>query len=109
MVRIIYILGAMLSFWACDTTEPPPPPPTPPNLTLQALDASSTEVWLQVTLRAGIQPRTIIVQRDSITVLNATLTGSDTLIVDEQLEPNRQYTYSLTRLTGHISELATST
>jgi hypothetical protein len=79
------------------------------GLVLTAEDASCTEVWLEVKLAAGLQPRTLTLQRDTQTVLSTTLISTDTLIVDQGLVPNRQYTYTLTRPNGLFTELVTAT
>lgn len=102
------ILTALLLFLAlsCNTTDPPDTGET--FLQLKALDSSCTETWLQVKLAAAASQRTITLQRDSLTILTRTLTGTDTLIVDEGLLPNRQYTYTLTRPNGSFTEMVTA-
>ena len=92
---------------SCNTTDVPPG--GEPVLRLAALDASCTEVWLEVKLAAGVQPRTLTLQRDTTTILTTTLTAPETLIVDEGLLPNRQYTYTVTREAGLYPDRATST
>ena len=87
---------------SCNATEAPPG--GEPVLRLAALDASCTEVWLEVKLAAGVQPRILTLQRDTQTVLTTTLIATDTLIVDEGLFPNRQYTYTLTRPAGVFTD-----
>jgi hypothetical protein len=62
---------------SCNTTEPPPPHVH--SIELEAVDASCTESWLAVKLAAGLQPRTLTLQRDTQTVLRMNLTASDTL------------------------------
>jgi hypothetical protein len=99
---MIMILATVV--FAC-ADEGTPPPPSVPSITLETLDASCTEAWLEVKLAAGLQPRTLTLQRDTQTVLSMTLTASDTLIVDEGLLPNRQYTYMLTRPNGLFTAL----
>jgi hypothetical protein len=89
-------------FQSCNTTESPPNGELP--LTFSAIDASCTEIWLAVKLAAGAQPRTLTLQRDTQTILTTTLTASDTLIVDEGLLPNREYTYTLTRPNGILTD-----
>jgi hypothetical protein len=93
-------------FQSCNTTEPPTNGESP--LTFSAIDASCTEIWLAVKLAAGAQPRTLTLQRDTQTILTTTLTAADTLIVDEGLLPNRQYTYTLTRPNGILTDRLTA-
>jgi hypothetical protein len=51
----------------------------------------------------------LTLQRDTQTVLSTTLISTDTLIVDEGLFPNRQYTYTLTRANDPFTERVTAT
>jgi hypothetical protein len=102
------VLAFVLLFLAfsCNTTEPP----VNGNAALhfQAVGASCTEVWIEVKLAPGASPRTLTLQRDSLTILTTALTGTDTLIVDEGLLPNRQYTYTLTRPNGLFTDRLTA-
>lgn len=94
-----YIAISLLLFAvSCDTSEPPSG--GEPSVQFAAVDASCTEVWLQVKMLAGVPERTVLIQRDSTTILNATITASETLIVDEGLLPNRSYSYALLHETG---------
>jgi hypothetical protein len=92
------VLGILLMPVAC--TDEGTPPADGPLLSLRALDASCTEVWLEVRLAAGVSPRTISLLRDSLPILTTTLRSTDTLVVDERLSPNRRYTYTLTQPGG---------
>ncbi len=88
-----YIAISFLLFVvACDTSEPSAG--GEPSVQFAAVDASCTEVWLQVKMLPGVPQRTIRIQRDSTTIFNSTITAADTLIVDEGLLPDRLYRYS---------------
>jgi hypothetical protein len=104
--RLISIL--LLFFFCSCKDDPPPGPGGEAQLQFAAIDASCTESWLAVKLAAGAQPRTLTLQRDTQTILATTLTASDTLIVDEGLLPNRQYTYTLTRPNGLFTDRLTA-
>ena len=120
MKPLVMMLALLFFAISCNTTEPPPPGEA--VMHLEALDASSTEVWLRLTLDAGAQPRTIELRRlpelsanmvggqahlsspsvgeqagDSLTIDSLTLAGTDTLVVDEGLLPNRTYRYQAFR------------
>lgn len=93
ILTVLLILTATLVQLTCKK-------PTEPNgelpVSLTALDASCTEVWLHVSLAAGFQPRTIQIQRNALPILTTTLLSPETLLVDTGLLPNHEYTYSLT-------------
>jgi hypothetical protein len=99
-VRVALHIAVTLSLCTfaltCDKATDPPPPGEQP-LTFKALDASCTEAWLEVKFHPDAQLRTIEIKRDTVPILATTLTGTDTLIVDEGLLPTREYTYTLRR------------
>ena len=99
---IVAGLGAIL--FSCKEDEPFLP--AVPTIQLTAKDASCTEAWLRIVLLQGVYPRTVTLKRDTLTVFTATLTESDTTIMDEGLLPNRSYTYTLTRPAGAFEERA---
>ncbi len=103
------IIPLLLFALSCDTSEPPSG--GEPSVQFAAVDASCTEVWLQVKMLPGVPQRTIRIQRDSTTIFNSTITAADTLIVDEGLLPDRLYRYScvLPQLFGRDSLNATIT
>jgi hypothetical protein len=80
--------------------EGTPPPPYVPTIQLSMEDASSTEAWLKIRLTDSAEPRTVVVRRDSQSVLTAQMTTNDSVLIDENLLPRRTYTYRAFRLNG---------
>ncbi len=69
-------------------------PPTPePFVSLVTEDASCTEVWLRLSVKNVIDPRVALKRNDSL-LSTYILTTPDTTIIDENLLPNRTYTYT---------------
>lgn len=91
MLLFAFILLAV----SCDTSEPPPG--GEPSVQFSAVDASSTEVWLQVKLASGVQPRECTIARGSQVIFSGVIVTSDTLVVDDGLTPNTMYSYSFSR------------
>lgn len=96
-MRHLFLAAFLFATPSCDTSEPPSG--GEPSVQFAAVDASCTEVWLQVKILPGVPQRTIRIQRDSTVILNTTLTATETLVVDEGLLPNSQYNYNLSTQT----------
>jgi hypothetical protein len=108
MREILPAVALLVLAFSCNQATDPPPPGEQP-LTFEALDASCTEVWMEVKFHPAAQPRTIEIRRDTLPILTTTLTGTDTLIVDEGLLPNSEYTYTLTRPGAPFGQALTTT
>jgi hypothetical protein len=83
-----------LSFSGCPESGVDPPI-NPLKITVD--DVSSTEVWLKLFLSEGEQARTLTLKRGDSTIATITMTGKDSLFVDEGLLPKKTYTYTLAR------------
>ena len=84
---------------SCDTAEPPTPPlvvPTPKAVTLKLIDVSCTEAFIKVNAADSVLPVTITVSKDNNELYNFTLTKTDTVIIDNTLQPNSLYIYQTT-------------
>ncbi len=102
---VAMLLASLLSTCTDESTQPPS---YAPYIGVEVLDALCTEAWIGVQLAAGLQPRALTLQRDSQTVLNFMLTGTETLIVDDGLLPSQSYSYTLTRDNGEFVEHVTA-
>jgi hypothetical protein len=90
---VVILLNAIiiLNFSSCQTTEPPV---TQGKIILEALDASSTEAWINVKLQSVNLPAELKLFREDSVTQTITLSGSDTLLYDEGLLPAKTYKYS---------------
>jgi len=109
---VVPVVFFLLVAFAC-RKEAPPEPPYVRSIELEAVDASCTEAWLKVTLTppAAGQADSVLIRRDSQTVLTLRLTPApsgtlDSLLVDEGLLPNRTYTYKAYRLSAEATAQA---
>jgi hypothetical protein len=84
----------------CKDEGTPPPPPYVPTIQLSIEDASCTEAWLKIRLTDSAEPRTLVMKRDSQSVLTAQMIANDSVFIDENLLPRRTYTYRAFRLNG---------
>jgi len=100
-VALCAIALLLLSF-SCNTTDPPPPPPQyVRTIELSAEDASCTETWLRVKITDGSQPPfDVRLTRDDQALQTYRLSTPDSLLIDEGLLPNQQYTYKAYRLSA---------
>ena len=65
-------------------------------LLLSIEDVTCTEAYLKLSLAEGETQRTLTLKRDDSTIAVITMTGNDSLFIDEGLLPKRIYTYTLT-------------
>jgi len=101
-VDLCAIAFLLLSF-SCNTTDPPPPPQYVRSIELSAEDASCTEAWLRVRITDGSQPPfDIRLTRDDQTLQTYRLSTPDSLLLDEGLLPNQEYTYKAYRLAAAL-------
>ncbi len=96
---------ATLSF-ACKD-EGTPPPLYAPSIVLEAVDASCTEAWLKASTTAT--PVIVRLLRDNQHVSELRLLTADSLIVDDGLLPNHQYSYQLQKLGNDSNVVETTT
>jgi hypothetical protein len=97
LIAIIIITIILISL-SCDTTEPPPPPPPipepeKPELFLTIKDFGVTEVWLKIELSDTVTGNRIKILRDDVEVFNFKLAAQDTLLYENNLQPNITYNY----------------
>lgn len=69
------------------------PPTNPLQITVE--DVTCTEIFLKISLATNEQNRSITLKRNDSLIATITMTGSDSLFVDEGLLPNKTYTYKL--------------
>jgi hypothetical protein len=95
------VLVTLFTLYSCNSTEPDD------KITLSAVDASCTEVWLQITGETGKEIQLI---RDDIEIERFTLTASPMTIIDDSLQINTSYNYQVVRSdNGEKSSTATAT
>lgn len=101
-VGVVSLLFCVLS---CNTTEPPPPPPAQPlpTITLGIEDAGVTEVWLRVSMPETVTQRMFTLFRDGNPIDTVVLTAADSVLVNEGLFPNQQYTYQAFRTADSLT------
>ena len=105
---LFFALAAHLLFINADCKkEPPVTPPTNP-LQLTVEDVSCTEAFLKLTLGESEMQKTITLKRGDSTIAVMTMTGKDSLIVDEGLLPNTTYTYTLAAQSFTVTTQATT-
>jgi hypothetical protein len=88
--ELIVLITAIMFTILVNCTEP-----TGPNdkgITL-SVDVSCTEAWLTISASNVSLPQQLEVTRDGRSVLNVTLTTSETTLYDSTLTPNKSYTY----------------
>jgi hypothetical protein len=103
----ILVLAIVLGGFSCDTTEPPPPPPPPPpepvpTITLSVVDSGLTEVWLRVAIPDTIPDRDFLLMRNGETADASSLSGPDTVLLDDGLVPNTGYAYRACRFVDTV-------
>lgn len=69
------------------------PPSNPLQLSVE--DVACTEAFLKFSLAASEIQRTLTLKRGDSTIATITMTGKDSLFVDEGLLPKKTYTYTL--------------
>ncbi|MBV6510701.1 MAG: hypothetical protein FMNOHCHN_00178 [Ignavibacteriaceae bacterium] len=97
-VRVIHI---KLLFWAAMglitlssySCSEPASPYGQTAITLEALDASCTEVWLELKFSNLTQPANVAIQKDGKDYHRILSLNRDTLLVFEDLEPSTNYSF----------------
>jgi hypothetical protein len=87
----------------CETNEPE----NNAQLKITVEETSCTEAWVKIEYTSGFR---ISLQRDGTEIANFKLTGNDTTIIDETLEPSKTYNYSanVTIFEGQIKSEASA-
>ncbi|MBV6513092.1 MAG: hypothetical protein HRU80_03935 [Ignavibacteriales bacterium] len=99
--NIYSILLYKLLFWAAlslialstYSCSEPASPFGQTDITLSALDASCTEVWLELKFSNLSQPADVAIQKDGKDYLRLLSLNRDTLLVFEDLEPSTNYSF----------------
>ncbi len=89
-VVILFFAITIINFSSCQTTEPPA---AQGKIMLEALDASSTEAWLKLSLQELNLPQNVTVTRNDTIIETLTMDKPDTVIYDEGLLPSTNYNY----------------
>ncbi|QOJ27372.1 MAG: glucosyl transferase [Ignavibacteriales bacterium] len=96
-VRIFFniLVLAALSLIALTATScsEPASPYGQTEITLEALDASCTEVWLELKFNNLTQPAKVAIQKDGKDYHRILSLNRDTLLVFEDLEPSANYSF----------------
>ncbi|MCK6615173.1 MAG: glucosyl transferase, partial [Ignavibacteriaceae bacterium] len=95
------ILLSKLLFWAAlgiftlgaYSCSEPASPYGQTDITLTALDASCTEVWLELKFSNLAQPANVAIQKDGKDYHRILSLNRDTLLVFEDLEPSTNYSF----------------
>ncbi|NOY05594.1 MAG: hypothetical protein GXO82_03010 [Chlorobi bacterium] len=103
-MKNLILLFLLISVSGCDKEALPEPAHF--SITIEALDASCTEIWLKATVTKF--PATVRLLRDGRGVSDCRILTSDSLLVDDGLLPNRTYTYQLQKLGIDSSVMVTS-
>ncbi|MCK6615174.1 MAG: hypothetical protein L6Q47_13120 [Ignavibacteriaceae bacterium] len=111
-VRVIHI---KLLFWAAMgfitlnsySCSEPASPYGQTEITLTALDASCTEVWLELKFSNLTQPADVAIQRDGKDYHRILSLNRDTLLVFEDLEPSTNYSFrAIIRYDGNDDKIS---
>jgi hypothetical protein len=106
---ILFVTIAVFSFLQIDCKkEPPIVPPVNNPLQLTVEDATCTEVFINLSLPANEQNRTVTLKRGDSTIATIVMANNDTLFVDEGLLPKKTYTYTLVKDSRNVSAQATT-
>ncbi len=85
-MNTLIVLLLTLSFISCNTNEPE----NNDKLVLTVEDVSCTEAWLKISEAKG---SLITLKRDEKEIMQFKLTGTDTVVLDNSLLPNKAYYY----------------
>jgi hypothetical protein len=90
-----------------------PPAPEKVGLKLALEDVSCTEAWVRLSVPISSQGRIIDLVRDAALVSRLRLLSSDTVIIDEGLDPKHSYRYQAFRLENgravEVSDIVSAT
>jgi hypothetical protein len=113
-MKKIYLFNAIIfivNILSC-TTEPPPPSDENFNgeISLSVEDVSCTEAWLNLSIQNINKPVNVTVFRDDSAVinLNGITAAKDTILSDENLLPNKTYTYYAAMQADNQTPIASS-
>lgn len=90
------IIVVLLSLCALTCKKNPVTPSSNP-LQLSVKSVTCTEAYLKLSLATSETQRALTLKRGNSTVASITMTGNDSIFIDEGLLPNKPYTYTLTR------------
>lgn len=91
-IKITPLIITLLFFSACKEC---PTEPKDPELYLSAPYVETSIVWLKVTSPDSTLHKSFVIQRDTVTILEASFSGRDTIIADRTVQPNTSYTYTV--------------
>jgi hypothetical protein len=102
-LRYLCALISLLALHGCETNEPE----NNAQLKITVEETSCTEAWVKIEYTSGFR---ISLQRDGTEIANFRLTGNDTTIIDETLEPSKTYNYAadVTIFDGHLKTEASA-
>lgn len=86
------------AFLSCNTNEPE----NTDKLVLTVEDISCTEAWLKISNAKG---SLITLKRDDKEIMQFALAGTDTIVVDDSLLPNKTYYYQASGIQHPISSI----
>lgn len=91
-IKITPLIVTLLFFGSCKEC---PTEPKDPELYLSAPYVETSIVWLKVTSPNSTLHKSFVIQRDTVTILEASFSGRDTIIADRTVQPNTSYTYTV--------------
>jgi hypothetical protein len=103
---LIVLLGVLFLNLKCANDNPITPPDKTFTLTVE--DASCTEVWLKIKVGQGNASREVTLKRDTITLFTRTLNDLETVVIDTNLLPNHNYTYTAQLTNGSLASNSTA-
>ncbi|MBI3194917.1 MAG: hypothetical protein HYZ34_10695 [Ignavibacteriae bacterium] len=105
---VLLFLLALISF-SCEEEELKIIiPPHVPTLAITVDDVGVTEAWLNIESVDSAALGNIILKHDTTVVLTANVTTRETLVVSEQLLPQKTYTYKAYKLTNNTPNDSTT-
>jgi len=96
MITTTLLIIATLLIQSCNK----PTEPAKESISVTVEDVSCTEAWLKISDTNANPNITVIVKRDNTDILTLNLNKADTVIVDENLLPNKTYTYRAVKQQG---------
>ncbi|MHB1050654.1 MAG: hypothetical protein ACYC09_11275 [Bacteroidota bacterium] len=93
MKKLMFFLGAFLSLGCPQEDSPVVPPKTPIQITV--VDATCTETILKITLDENEQNRIVTLHRNDSMLTTINMVTKDSIIIDDELQPSKNYTYRL--------------
>jgi len=89
IITIFFILAIFLAV-SCKEC---PTEPEPGNVTLSIAYVATQSVYLNISVSDSLNTSEIRIQRDTTTIMEATIFSGDTLIIDDSLQSGRTYSY----------------